>query len=219
MNFDLLQKSIPKECLRAYLEKGIRYDNRKFTDSRKFHFSNNNILKGFDYSAIGSLGQNKILLVLKEIGLNNEKNNPIKEIKIENFAKDKSSKNIDAFINGLINKNIVYSNENNEKSYILYITIQSIDGNIFEVIAKSLSKFFSKDFNTGLIFNKSFISKTFCFIEGKILLDPLIQEVEEADFVTNIVKFEDNKYFIFKISGGSIEANLLQKALETDFSE
>ena len=219
MNFDILEKSIPKECLRAYLEKGTRYDNRGFNDSRKFHFSNNNILKSFDKSAIGSLGQNKVLLVLKEIGLNYEKNNPIKEIKVENFAKDKSSKNIDAFIHGLINKNIIYSSENNKNSYILYITIQSIDGNIFEVIAKSLSKFFSKDFNTGLVFSKNFISKTFCFIEGKILLDPIIQEVEQADYVTNIVKFEDNKYFLFKISGGSITINLLQTALETNFSE
>jgi len=33
MNFDILQKSIPEECLRAFLEKGSRFDERKFYES------------------------------------------------------------------------------------------------------------------------------------------------------------------------------------------
>ena len=67
MNFDILQKSIPEESLIAFLEKEIRYDNRKFYESRKFNFSSK-VLNSFKYSAIGSLGLNKILLVLKETG-------------------------------------------------------------------------------------------------------------------------------------------------------
>ena len=69
MNFDIFQKSIPEECLRAFLEKGSRFDDRKFYESRKFNYSFG-VLNSYEYSAIGSLGLNKILLVLKEIGKN-----------------------------------------------------------------------------------------------------------------------------------------------------
>ena len=74
MNFEILQKSIPEESLRAFLEKESRYDNRKFYESRKFNFAFG-VLKTYKFSAIGSLGLNKVLLVLKNTGkiINQEK--------------------------------------------------------------------------------------------------------------------------------------------------
>ena len=197
--------------MKAYLEKEIRFDNRKFYQSRKFEY-NFNVLNTFENTAIGSMGLNKILLVLKEVGENLEENPKINII-IDNFENNKSTKTIFDFIAKLLHNNISYSkNVMEKKEYNLYITIQSIDGNIYEVIAKSLYKFFSNDNKIGIVFNKKYISKTICFIYGNILFDPIKKEVELADFICNIIKFED-KFIMYKICGRVVPLKLLQQAI------
>ena len=211
MNFDILQKSIPEETMRAFLEKESRYDNRKFYESRKFNY-NFGILNNYEYSAIGSLGLNKIILVLKEVGTNLDEKPKINII-IDNFENNKSTKNIFDFINKILKNNISYSNnEINKKEYNLFITIAGIDGNIYEVIAKSLDKFFSNENKIGIIFNKKYSSKTICFINGKILFDPIQQETEQANFICNIIKFGE-KFITYKIGGHIVPLKLLQQAI------
>jgi len=211
MNFDILQKSIPEECMRAFLEKESRYDNRKFYESRKFNF-NFGVLNTFEYSAIGEIGLNKILLVLKEAGKNLD-DKPKINIIIDNFENNKSLKNIYDFIDKLLKNNISYSNNTEEKKeYNLFITIESIDGNIYEVIAKSLDKFFSAETKTGIIFNKKFLSKTICFINGNILFDPISQEAEQANFICNIIKYGE-KFIMYKIGGHVVSLKLLKEAI------
>ena len=211
MNFDIIQKAVPEECMRALLEKKSRYDNRQFHESRKFNY-NYGVLKTFEHSAIGSLGLNKVLLVLEEVGKNSD-NKPKINIIIDNFENDKSVKNIYDFVEKLLNNNISYINENDEKKeYNLFITIEGIDGNIYEVIAKCLDKFFSKENNIGIIFNKKFISKTICFINENIIFDPISQEAEQANFVCNIIKYGE-KFMIYKIRGHTVSLKLLNKAI------
>ena len=173
MNFEILQKSIPEESLRAFMEKESRYDNRKFYESRKFSFAFG-ILNSYKYSAIGSLGLNKILLVLKKTGKKTNQEKPIKNIIIEDFASEKKSKKIYDFIDKIIKNNLIYEkNDIKEKEELnLYITIESIDGNIYEPIAKSLIKFFSKENNINIIFNKQFDSRTICSPSFSNLIAP-----------------------------------------------
>ena len=211
MNFDILQKSTPEECMRAFLEKETRYDNRKLYQSRKFNYKYG-VLNTFEYSAIGEIGLNKILLVLKEVGKNMYEEPKINII-IDNFENNKSIKNIYDFVDKLLKNNISYSNNTIEKKeYNLYITIQSIDGNIYEVIAKSMDKFFSNENKIGIVFNQKFISKTICFINGNILFDPIKQEAELADFICNIIKFGD-KFIMYKIGGNVVSLKLLNQAI------
>ena len=210
MNFDIFQKSVPEECMKAFLRKENRYDNRKFYESRKFIYSSG-VLNSFEHSAMGSLGLNKILLVLKEVAKNSDEKPKINII-IDNFENNKSTKNIFDFVSKLIKNNISYSSNNIKNEYNLFITIESIDGNIYEVIAKSLDKFFSEESNNGIIFNKKFISKTICFIDGNILFDPIKQEAEQANFICNIIKFGE-KFILYKIGGHIAPLKLLQKAL------
>ena len=213
MNFDILQKSIPEESLNAFLEKEIRYDNRKFYESRKFNFSSK-VLNSFKYSAIGCLGLNKILLVLKETGKKNNEEKPVINIIIDNFENAKKNKQIFDFIEKLIKNRLMYDDIglNERDEYDLFVTIENSDGNIFEVIAKSLEKFFSKENDIGIIFNEKFISKTICFINGNILFDPLKQEVEMADFICNIIKFKD-KFIIYKLGGLCVDIKLIKEAI------
>ena len=216
MNFEILQKSIPEESLRAFMEKESRYDNRKFYESRKFSFAFG-VLNSYKYSAIGSLGLNKILLVLKNTGKKTNQENPVINIIIDDFASEKKPKKIYDFIDKIIKNNLIYEKKDtNEKEELnLYITIESTDGNIYEAIAKSLIKFFSKENNINIIFNKQFDSRTICFIHGNILFDPLKQETEMADFICNIIKYknDNNKFIIHKIGGLSISLKLIKQAI------
>ena len=215
MNFEILQKAIPEESLRTFLEKEIRYDNRKFYESRKFNFVFG-VLNPYKYSGIGSLGLNKILLVLKETDKKTNQEQPKVNIIIDDFETEKKPKKLYDFVDKIMKNNLIYEKtdikERNE--YDLFITIESIDGNIYEVIAKSLVKFFNKKNNIGIIFNKQFESKTICFINGNILFDPIKQETELADFICNIIKYkENNKFIMHKISGLTINTKLIKQAI------
>ena len=92
------------------------------------------------------------------------------------------------FINKLLKNNISYANniiDKKEYGLDLFVNIESIDGNIYEVLAKRLYKFLSNENNIRIIFNKKFISKAICFINGTILFDPIKQEAEQLTlFVT-----------------------------------
>ena len=215
MNFEILQKAIPEESLRTFLEKEMRYDNRKFYESRKFNFAFG-VLNTYKYSAIGSLGLNKILLVLKDTDKKTNQEQPKVNIIIDDFETEKKSKKLYDFVDKIMKNNLIYEkNDIKERNeYDLFITIESIDGNIYEVIAKSLMKFFNKENNIGIIFNKQFESKTICFINGNILFDPMKQETELADFICNIIKNkENNKFIIHKISGLTINMKLIKQAI------
>ena len=215
MNFEILQKAIPEESLRTFLEKEIRYDNRKFYESRKFNFAFG-VLNTYKYSAIGSLGLNKILLVLKNTDKKTNQEQPKVNIIIDDFETVKKPKKLYDFVDKMMKNNLIYEkNDIKERNeYDLFITIESIDGNIYEVIAKSLMKFFNKENNIGIIFNKQFESKTICFINGNILFDPMKQETELADFICNIIKNkENNKFIIHKISGLTINMKLIKQAI------
>ena len=215
MNFEILQKAIPEESLRTFLEKEMRYDNRKFYESRKFNFAFG-VLNTYKYSAIGSLGLNKILLVLKDTDKKTNQEQPKVNIIIDDFETEKKSKKLYDFVDKIMKNNLIYEKKDikERNEYDLFITIESIDGNIYEVIAKSLIKFFDKENNIGIIFNKQFESKTICFINGNILFDPMKQETELADFICNIVKYkENNKFIIHKISGLTISMKLIKQAI------
>jgi len=82
----------------------------------------------------------------------------------------------------------------------------------YEVVAKSLDKFLSNESKIGIIFNKKFISKAICFINGTISFDPIKQEAEQANFICNIIKFE-NKFIIYKIGGHIVPLKLLYKTI------
>ena len=82
----------------------------------------------------------------------------------------------------------------------------------YEVLAKNLDKFLSNESKIGIIFNKKFISKTIWFINGNISFDPIKQEVEQANFICNIIKFE-NKFIIYKIEGHIVPLKLLHEAI------
>ena len=215
MNFEILQKAIPEESLRTFLEKEMRYDNRKFYESRKFNFAFG-VLNTYKYSAIGSLGLNKILLVLKDTNKKTNQEQPKVNIIIDDFETEKKSKKLYDFVDKIMKNNLIYGKKDikERNEYDLFITIESIDGNIYEVIAKSLIKFFDKENNIGIIFNKQFESKTICFINGNILFDPMKQETELADFICNIIKYkENNKFIIHKISGLTISMKLIKQAI------
>ena len=215
MNFEILQKAIPEESLRTFLEKEMRYDNRKFYESRKFNFAFG-VLNTYKYSAIGSLGLNKILLVLKDTDKKTNQEQPKVNIIIDDFETEKKSKKLYDFVDKIMKNNLIYEKKDikERNEYDLFITIESIDGNIYEVIAKSLIKFFDKENNIGIIFNKQFESKTICFINGNILFDPMKQETELADFICNIVKYkENNKFIIHKISGLTISMKLIKQGI------
>ena len=109
INFDIWLNSIPEECMKAYLEKECRFDNRKLYESRPFEYRYK-VLNNYEHSAIGSIGLNKILLVLKEVRDNSEENPKINII-IDNFVNNKSTKNLFDFINKLLKDNISYAND------------------------------------------------------------------------------------------------------------
>lgn len=210
MNFEILQKSIPEECLRAYLSKGLRYDSRAFTDSRRFSFTEG-VLPSYEYSAIGSLGLNKIILVLKRTKCENKDNSKIK-FSIENFDTEEPQIKLKNFVEKVIKQNMIIKNF--EYTYEIFITVQSSDGNLFEVIGNSLMNFFGKEKNeTGLAMKKSYKAKTLCFIRGNLLIDPNLEENLQADFLCIIVKYNNGKFFIFKIGGNTVEFKALKEAI------
>ena len=216
MNFDILQKSIPEETLRAFMEKETRYDNRKFYESRKFNFAFG-IFNNYKNSAIGNLGLNKILLVLKESGNKTNQEQPKINIIIDDFENEKKPKKLYDFVEKILKNNLIYEkNDMKEKEELnLYITIESSDGNIYEVVAKSLIKFFDKENKINIVFNKQIESRTVCFINGNILFDPMKQETEMADFICNIIEYknEKNKFILYKIGGLCINMKLIKEAL------
>ena len=147
MNFEILRTAIPEESLSAFLEKNSRYDGRNFEQIREFT-STKNILEFCKYSLIGSLGLNKVILVLKIEDIPNYNNNDIQfNFILDNFESSKQENNylLNNYVNQITKNNIKPINERGKnKLYTLYITIESIDGNIYDTIGLSIQKFFEK---------------------------------------------------------------------------
>ena len=217
MNFDILRTAIPEESLSAILEKNSRYDGRTFEQTREFTYTKN-ILDFTKYSLIGSLGLNKVILVLKIEDMINYNNNDIQfNFILENFESSKQENNysLKNYVNQIIKDNINPIKETaKNKLYTLYITIESIDGNIYDTIGLSIQKFFEKgnEFNVELI--KDYITRTVCFIDDKILMDPSQNELDLSTFAFNIIKFSDNKYYINKIIGNFLKWNSIKYIIE-----
>ena len=217
MNFDILLKSIPEEAFNTFLEKKIRFDNRKFTDIREFTYIKN-ALNFYENNLIGSIGLNKVILVLKQKPINleiNQQNFPIINIILDNFnsLKSKNLNKIKDFVNKLIQNNFICENqENNKKIFELYITIENIDGNIYDTISLSIQKFFEENI-LGLKIKNNFTSKTLSVINNIILYDPSEIETKLSDFTFNIIKFNNDKYYINKIRGQFINWNLIKEVI------
>ena len=217
MNFEILRTAIPEESLSAFLEKNSRYDGRTFEQTREFTYTKN-ILDFTKYSLIGSLGLNKVILVLKIEDMINYNNNDIQfNFILENFESSKQENNysLKNYVNQIIKDNINPIKETaKNKLYTLYITIESIDGNIYDTIGLSIQKFFEKgnEFNVELI--KDYITRTVCFIDDKILMDPSQNELDLSTFAFNIIKFSDNKYYINKIIGNFLKWNSIKYIIE-----
>ena len=217
MNFDILLKSIPEEAFNTFLEKKTRFDNRKFTDIREFTYIKN-ALNFYENNLIGSIGLNKVILVLKQKPINleiNQQNFPIINIILDNFnsLKSKNLNKIKDFVNKLIQNNFICENqENNNKIFELYITIENIDGNIYDTISLSIQKFF-EDNILGLKIKNNFTSKTLSVINNIILYDPSEIETKLSDFTFNIIKFNNDKYYINKIRGQFINWNLIKEVI------
>ena len=103
MNFEILQRAIPDETMRAFLDKKVRYDNRQFEQRREFTYTPN-ALDSFEISAIGSLGLNKVIIVLKEDKESKEKMSLV----IESMETSKQSSMIKVYnyVNKLISNNL-----------------------------------------------------------------------------------------------------------------
>ena len=217
MNFEILRTAIPEESLSAFLEKNSRYDGRNFEQIREFT-STKNILEFCKYSLIGSLGLNKVILVLKIEDILNYNNNDIQfNFILDNFESTKQENNylLNNYVNQITKNNIKPINERGKnKLYTLYITIESIDGNIYDTIGLSIQKFFEKgnEFNIELI--NDYTTNTICFIDDKILMDPSQNELDLTTFTFNVIKFVDNKYYINKIAGSFQKWNIIKNIIE-----
>ena len=217
MNFDILRTAIPEESLSSFLEKNSRYDGRNFEQIREFSFTKN-ILNFTKYSLIGSLGLNKVILVLKIEDIPNYNNNDIQfNFILDNFESSKQENNysLNNYINQILKDNIKPINvRGKNRLYTLYITIESIDGNIYDTIGLSIQKFFEtgNEFNIELI--KDYSTRTVCFIDAKILMDPSQNELDLSTFTFNVIKFSDNKYYINKIKGNFQKWNLIKNIIE-----
>ena len=217
MNFDILRIAIPEESLSSFLEKNSRYDGRNFEQIREFSFTKN-ILNFTKYSLIGSLGLNKVILVLKIEDIPNYNNNDIQfNFILDNFESSKQENNysLNNYINQILKDNIKKINvRGKNRLYTLYITIESIDGNIYDTIGLSIQKFFEKgnEFNIELI--NEYTTNTICFIDDKILMDPSQNELDLTTFTFNVIKFVDNKYYINKIAGSFQKWNIIKNIIE-----
>ena len=217
MNFDILRTAIPEESLSSFLEKNSRYDGRNFEQIREFSFTKN-ILNFTKYSLIGSLGLNKVILVLKIQDIPNYNNNDIQfNFILDNFESSKQENNysLNNYINQILKDNIKPINvRGKNRLYTLYITIESIDGNIYDTIGLSIQKFFEKgnEFNIELI--NEYTTNTICFIDDKMLMDPSQNELDLSTFTFNVIKFSDNKYYINKIKGNFQKWNLIKNIIE-----
>ena len=123
MNFDILRTAIPEESLSSFLEKNSRYDGRNFEQIREFSFTKN-ILNFTKYSLIGSLGLNKVILVLKIQDIPNYNNNDIQfNFILDNFESSKQENNysLNNYINQILKDNIKPINvRGKNRLYTLY---------------------------------------------------------------------------------------------------
>lgn len=216
MNFEILSKAIPEECMHAFLSKQTRYDNRKFTEEREFKYIEN-IFEAFSFSAIGTLGLNKIIVVLQEeidaTGVSTNVDSFL-NVHIEHLEKNKSSNSVIKlyeFVNKLISENIELNDMKvDNKKYKLFISIESDDGNIYDTIAMTLLNVFKEGNKMNIHIKQQFKTKTFCVIEDIVLFDPLKEEANLTNYMFNVITFPNNKVYFHKIKGDFIRYNLMK---------
>lgn len=218
MQFEIMKKAIPEECLRAFLNKNTRYDSRSFSDIRKFNYTPK-ALESLTHSAIGSLGYNKVILVLKELtqSQTNQNHNSINlSLSIDNQAIEEkiNDNSLYSFVNKLISNNLIklLSKEEINKSYSLFISIEGQDGNLYDTVALSLSKLFHKDTGIDFTFKNPFITRTYCYVYDQLLSDPLEEELQQSTYYFSLIKFESGEVYIHKINGEFIDWEIITQA-------
>ena len=206
MNFEILQRAIPDETMRAFLDKKVRYDNRQFEQRREFTYTSN-ALDSFEISAIGSLGLNKVIIVLKEDKESKEKMSLV----IESMETSKQSSMIKVYnyVNKLISNNI---SSESKKGMKMYITIESDDGNVYDTIANTLMSFFNE--SEWKIKNK-YQTTTICVLNDEVLIDPSKEEAKLAEFMFNVIKFDSGEMYIHKIKGEFIKWEKIKEIVNT----
>lgn len=206
MNFEILQKAIPDETMRAFLDKKVRYDNRQFEQRREFTYTSN-ALDSFEISAIGSLGLNKVIIVLKEDKESKEKMSLV--IESMETSKQNSMIKVYNYVNKLISNNIL---SESKKGMKMYITIESDDGNVYDTIANTLMSFFNE--SEWKIKNK-YQTTTICVLNDEILIDPSKEEAKLAEFMFNVIKFDSGEMYIHKIKGEFIKWEKIKEIVNT----
>lgn len=206
MNFEILQKAIPDETMRAFLDKKVRYDNRQFEQRREFTYTSN-ALDSFEISAIGSLGLNKVIIVLKEDKESKEKMSLV--IESMETSKQNSMIKVYNYVNKLISNNI---SSESKKGMKMYITIESDDGNVYDTIANTLMSFFNE--SEWKIKNK-YQTTTICVLNDEILIDPSKEEAKLAEFMFNVIKFDSGEMYIHKIKGEFIKWEKIKEIVNT----
>ena len=203
MNFEILQKAIPDETMRAFLDKKVRYDSRQFEQRREFTYTPN-ALDSFEISAIGSLGLNKVIIVLKEDKESKEKMSLV----IESMETSKQSSMIKVYnyVNKLISNNL---SSESSKAMKMFITIESDDGNVYDTIANTLMCFLKES-----IKNK-YQTTTICVLNGEVLIDPSKEEAKLAEFMFNVIKFDSGEMYIHKIKGEFIKWEKIKEIVNT----
>lgn len=206
MNFEILQKAIPDETMRAFLDKKVRYDNRQFEQRREFTYTSN-ALDSFEISAIGSLGLNKVIIVLKEDKESKEKMSLV--IESMETSKQNSMIKVYNYVNKLISNNIL---SESKKGMKMYITIESDDGNVYDTIANTLMSFFNE--SEWKIKNK-YQTTTICVLNDEVLIDPSKEEAKLAEFMFNVIKFDSGEMYIHKIKGEFIKWEKIKEIVNT----
>lgn len=206
MNFEILQKAIPDETMRAFLDKKVRYDNRQFEQRREFTYTSN-ALDSFEISAIGSLGLNKVIIVLKEDKESKEKMSLV--IESMETSKQNSMIKVYNYVNKLISNNI---SSESKKGMKMYITIESDDGNVYDTIANTLMSFFNE--SEWKIKNK-YQTTTICVLNDEVLIDPSKEEAKLAEFMFNVIKFDSGEMYIHKIKGEFIKWEKIKEIVNT----
>lgn len=206
MNFEILQKAIPDETMRAFLDKKVRYDNRQFEQRREFTYTSN-ALDSFEISAIGSLGLNKVIIVLKEDKESKEKMSLV--IESMETSKQNSMIKVYNYVNKLISNNI---SSESKKGMKMYITIESDDGNVYDTIANTLMSFFNE--SDWKIKNK-YQTTTICVLNDEVLIDPSKEEAKLAEFMFNVIKFDSGEMYIHKIKGEFIKWEKIKEIVNT----
>ncbi len=200
MNHEIISILATEEYLNAFYEKDIRPDQRKKEDIRSFSYINN-ILNSEKFSCLASLGDgNRLIAVLKYSDSTNA------NLSVKCQSNDTDNNIIISYIDKLLINNIIFKTTMN---YELHIKIINTDGNVFDLIASMINRFFNEEaimYNHISIINQ-FKTLTFGEIKEHLIFDPTKEEFASCKSVFNMILFNDS-FTLFKIRGGSLKSDL-----------